>query len=38
MTATRPKEIVTTFEAIDRQALDTLAAKGKGDPTAVCAI
>jgi uncharacterized OsmC-like protein len=35
MTATRPKESVKTFETIDREALDALAAKGKADPAAV---
>lgn len=35
MTVTKAREITTTFEAIDRQALDALSAKGKADPTAV---
>ena len=35
MTATKTREIPSSFDPIDRQALDTLAAKGKADPTAV---
>ena len=35
MTATKPKESLATFETINREALDALAAKGKADPTAV---
>ena len=35
MTATRPKESVTTFETVDREALNALARKGKADPAAV---
>ncbi|HXW30617.1 MAG TPA: OsmC family protein [Xanthobacteraceae bacterium] len=35
MTTTRPKESVTTFATIEREALDALAAKGKADPAVV---
>ena len=38
MTTTRPKESVTTFATIERQALDALAAKGKADPAVVRAV
>jgi uncharacterized OsmC-like protein len=35
MTATETRQTTITFETIDRQALDVLAAKGKADPGAV---
>jgi uncharacterized OsmC-like protein len=35
MTKTKPKEVVSSFEMIDRAALHALSEKGKADPTAV---
>src|SRR6266849_6280310 len=35
MTKTKPKEVVSSFEMVDRAALHALSEKGKADPTAV---